>query len=207
MKRLMILIATLALAAPASAHWQFPWNRAKVPAAADAVPITQAQSEPPASLGATPTAPATPPVVAEVTGDPLLQLLQQLTNGNSADAVTAKQINELPGNGDKIMEQCSAFLQLPTTVQRLTDVLNFNAVLQIAPIKPVGPISALAEIRRAGNDVVSGALAARIADKRASAKALNADFVIACAPLIVDTRAMALRLTAILTAAAKGLGL
>lgn len=111
------------------------------------------------------------------------------------DAKVSLAINEL--TDDRVQESCTKFVSDPATAQRVSKLLNFKEVLRgaratlnIVPIKPVGPMSVLAEARRVERDLHSGGLAARIAAERvelqkgrAELQGLQDDALLACGPL------------------------
>lgn len=138
---------------------------------------TTVQVETPDTNGASPDA-------AAISDNPLVRGLSELFSEQDAD--TAGRINDL--TNDRIMKPCTAFASDAKVRQRVADLANFKNVLQVLPIKPVGPLSILAEARRVRRDVESGALSARIAEKRKELDVLDEDFLIACGALITDTR-------------------
>lgn len=133
---------------------------------------------------------------AEISDDPILRAITSLVTPQ--DVETSLRINV--SWGDRAMLQCTNFLQLPTTQQRAAMLMHFKELLQIAPIKPVGPLSVLAEKRRVEHDVLSGELATRIAATRAKLDDLQRDVNLACAPLFADERLTLLKLASALGA-------
>ena len=117
------------------------------------------------------------------------------------DAVTSLQINGLRPDGDKIQAQCTSWIVNPNTRARANALLDLKSTLQIAPIHPVGWLSALAEARRVDYDLRTGALQTRISAKRKELVDLHVDLTLACGPLWADLQATPARIPAELAAA------
>lgn len=177
MKRTLI-IALLALATvPADASIRWPWHQGKVATVATSIPSAESDAVQPG---------------AEISDDPLVQGLATIFS--SEDITASLRINSI--RGDREMVQCTSFLIQPTTRQRVTELLNVKATLQLAPIKPVGPLSLFAEKRRLQQDFLSGALTTRIAEQRGKLNELMRDANLACAPLFADEKLIGLRIVA-----------
>lgn len=176
MKRL--LLALLALSLTACGTWLNRQPSVGPPSIAEGLSSPGTLAETPA------TEPTAQPVGAEISDDPTLSRVAELVADAGKDAATADQIAAL--TDDKIMHQCATFLTRPETAARVTALLSFKSQLQILPIKPTGPLSLIAEKRRVGRDIASGALSRLVSEKRKALDELKVDARLACAALLLD---------------------